>query len=466
MQSYNPFNKGINELKTEDLAALRSVCEGWYIEYKQEISKADAIAKSISALANTYGGWLFYGIKEMSKENSVAGEFLGIDNIDVDGALQRIRQAVASMVSPDCRYEVKALYGPCDDLQLPDDKAIICVAVPQSIEAPHIHKKGLIYRRIADGSEPVAENDRHIINKMLDRSEQIKSEYREWLEEDPELSKGESGHPHIRLMITTNPWRAPRTNFLLSLDSARDALGANSDSFRTIPFDTFYTSSRGVIARQCLNRDPISSTLTWHIYRSLSSDVSIPLNVISGSTESLSTLLHNHNTGRRFSASLGNSKIEWAKLVDLNILFHVIMGVIESHRALLQKAEWPCEFGVKIKIINAWRTVPYLDTEFFLEHVEKNGIPVCLTENCTNPPGSDPDTFIQIKESTSGDSEQVKVAVQTFRVFIPIAEAFGIPLSDLLLKEFSEDNRVGSPIYDSLITAGKHAASLSKKNQH
>lgn len=464
MQTYNPFSKSISELVVEDLTLLRNVREGWYIEYKQEVSKAEAIAKSISALANTYGGWLFYGIKELSKEDSVAGEFLGIPNKDVDGALQRIRQAVASMLSPDCRYEVSTLYGPCEDLGLTEDKAIICVAVPQSFEAPHIHKKGLVYRRIADGSEPVVENDRHVINKMLERGEKIKAEYISWFEEDPELSKGEAEHPHLRLMISTNHWRKPRSNFKLNIENTREALGANGNVFRTIPFDTFYSNSRGIIARQCGSSTPIGTKLTWQIYRTLSSDISIPLILNSGSPETFDGLLENHMTGSRFCSKLRESNVDWVKVIDLNILFHVVMGIMESYRALLKKAGWPCEFSVKIKILNAWRTVPFLDTDFFIAHIEKNGLPLSLTKNSINPPGSDPDTFITIDDINNVDSEQIIVAVQALRVFAPIAEAFGIPLSELFLKDFSKDESSTIQIYDSLVKAGAHSAFLKSRS--
>lgn len=460
MQAYNPFDKGIDELTADDLITLRTVREGWYVEYKQELSKADAIAKSISALANTYGGWFFYGIAEESKENSVAGEFIGIDRSEVDAALQRIRQAVAGMLNPDCRYEAKALHGPSEAIQLGADKAVICVAVPQSVEAPHIHKKGLIYRRIADGSEPIPENDRHMIEKMFERSDGLKTKYSEWVNEDPELSKAEAEHPHIRLMISTNPWRLPRASFALDIDSAREALGANGNHSRTIPFDTFYSSSRGVIARQCNSYDPTVTRLTWHIYRSLSSDITLPLKTFRGSPATLKNTFKNHMFGDQFCAQLAHANIDQAKIVDLNLLIHLITGILESHRALLQMAGWPCEFSVKIKLINVWRTIPFLDTKFFIDLIHLHGIPLCLNGNCINPPGSAPETFLNIYDTQEDIAERTKVGLQAIQAFIPVAEAFGIPLSSLLSKEFLGEVSNKTTIYESLLKAGIHSSSL------
>ena len=53
---YSPFEKDIDDLKSEDLHLLKSVNEGWYVEYKRELVTASALAKAVSAFANTYGG--------------------------------------------------------------------------------------------------------------------------------------------------------------------------------------------------------------------------------------------------------------------------------------------------------------------------------------------------------------------------------------------------------------------------
>lgn len=456
MSNYNPFEKGIHELTIDDLNALRFVSEGWYIEYKQELSKADAIAKSISALANSYGGWIFYGVAEESKENSVAGSFPGIAQNEIDGALQRIRQAVATKLNPDCHYEVVALYGPSEALNLEAGRAIICVSVPQSLEAPHIHSKGVIYRRVADGSEPVPENDRHMIEKMFDRSKATIDLYKEWVSEDPELSKAETDNPHVRIIISTHPWKKPRPTFHLNIERAREALGADKKNFRSVTFDTFYSSTQGIVARQCGGSDPTTTRLTWNIYPSLSGDVSLPLQMIDLPTRRVAELLSKFETGSEFASILTDSKADNLRLVDMNVLFHVIMGIVQSHRALLKTGGLPCEFYIKIKLINAWRIIPFLDANFYLDHVKKNGIPLCLTEECINPPGSHPDTFLLVKDIPDVESDQISVALQAINIFTPIAEAFGIPMKELWLNYSSET----TTIYSELIAAGERSAAL------
>jgi len=77
-------------VQTADLIALRDVSEGWYVECKQESVKADVLAKSLSALANTYGGWFFLGIEEVSKEHPVAGTFRGITHDEIDDVVANV----------------------------------------------------------------------------------------------------------------------------------------------------------------------------------------------------------------------------------------------------------------------------------------------------------------------------------------------------------------------------------------
>ena len=59
MNYYNPFDVPFSLITTESLKTLCDVSEGWYVEYKEKVPNPSSIAKSISAFANTYGGWLF-----------------------------------------------------------------------------------------------------------------------------------------------------------------------------------------------------------------------------------------------------------------------------------------------------------------------------------------------------------------------------------------------------------------------
>ncbi|MCX4067533.1 ATP-binding protein [Pseudomonas sp. S1Bt30] len=439
MKHYSPFTKSFNDIKTEDLLALRDVNEGWYVEYKQAISKSTAIAKSISAFANSYGGWIFYGIKEHSKENSVAGEFIGIENSELDAALQKIRQAVANM-SPACHFETKTLYGPCEAIGLKPDRAIVCLVVPQSIEAPHVHSGGYIYRRVADGSEPVPETDRYMVEKLFDRSKTTIGHYKKWHDNDPEFSKGESNSPFLRIMIKPNLWELPRSDFTFNLDSVKEILGAVTGRAICLPFDTIYPRAGGIIARQCKDNNPTNLSITWDLQSDLTSDITIPLNWCNGNIHDIRAFLHGYKQTAPFVEKLESTKIETTSVVDLNHLHHVLFGIVEAQRALQKKAGWPLDFHLKIKLLNVWRTIPFLDVPHFIKNIDKNGIPMCLTSNVTAPPGYHPETFAHVEDHSNGESNNSEIIIQTLFSFAPIADAYGIPILNMILAKHTEED--------------------------
>lgn len=55
---YTPFDKSFSELQANDLLVLKKVHEGWYVDYKVAPLNTRSYAKAISAMANTYGGWI------------------------------------------------------------------------------------------------------------------------------------------------------------------------------------------------------------------------------------------------------------------------------------------------------------------------------------------------------------------------------------------------------------------------
>ena len=457
---FDPFNKSPDDLNANDLLALKNVREGWYIEYKQEVPKSDSIAKSISAMANSYGGWVFYGIKEESKENSVAGEFPGVSISEADSSLQKIRQAVANALSPSCHFETFLLKGPCEEIGLTENKCIICVAIPQSIEAPHIHSKGVIYRRVADGSEPVAETDRYMIEKMFQRNEFLIKKFKDWIDDDFDLSDVESDAPFLRLLIAPNIWRAPRSQFKINIDTIMKTLNSHDGRRTGIPFDTIYSSTTGVIARQCTNNDPTSANLTWQFYEDLRSEVLIPLAWCRGDTNYIYNGLRKSKHVREFTDLLDATASKTITVVNLSMLHNLLAGIVESLRAILKEAQWPQSFYIKAKITNISRTIPFFDSNFFIEHLRKNGIPVSLTKSSIAPSGKHPESFDFIDSNTDTEDEHVQAMIQATRCFIPISEAFGLPFRHMLNESIkNKSSNEHNALFEQLIETGIRTSS-------
>jgi predicted HTH transcriptional regulator len=193
--AYSPFGRELEEIQPSDLAVLKTVSEGWYIEYKEMFPGQASVAKSISAFANTYGGWLFYGIKESSDGERSAGAFPGIDVQTAATNDQQIRQAATEKINPIPYFVTRVLRGPDPSIGLAPDKAIIMVYVPQGVDAPYLHATGRIYTRVGDASEPTYITDRHTLDLLTARSEKTKSKFTQFVHSRPRFPDNQSSVP-------------------------------------------------------------------------------------------------------------------------------------------------------------------------------------------------------------------------------------------------------------------------------
>lgn len=273
---YNPFGKTFDSISIDDLSVLSSVTEGWYVEYKQEVPNAGSIAKSITAFSNTYGGWIFYGVCEKSKEDPVAGSMPGIANDEADGFLQRIRQAVANHAQPAPYFRVRALFGPLEAMGLPEGRCVIVGQIPWGAEAPYLHKDGRIYRRVGDGSEPRPENDRFILDQLWNRPSKITQEYADWIGRDLETSQAEENAAYVRIFLIADFWRDHELMKYVSLKRIREVMSDASGSY-AVPFDNIYRTSWGFICRQTADNDPEMLGLTWKLGQDYRSEIVVPL---------------------------------------------------------------------------------------------------------------------------------------------------------------------------------------------
>lgn len=471
MQRYSPFDKPIRDLQTADLKALKQTSEGWYIEYKRETPNAVSIAKSLSAFSNTYGGWLFLGIQEESKVNPVAGEFPGLPRDEVDSSLQRLRKSAVDHLNPTPHFETTVLWGPDSKVGLAEGRAVICVWIPQSSSAPHVHRTGQIYRRVSDASEPKPESDRFVLDQLWRRADDIKHSHKEWYDRDPEFSTHEKSQPYVRLMLIADRWAERDVWIGVDDDQVRAALGddehvraalGEAGGVVMIPFDTIHTSSDGFIGRQLKGNDPQNLTLTWRLRRSLVSDVIIPLPLFQPDHRDLLALdLDGYVHAQRFIDLLGRYNTNALRIVDLNYAFNVLIGVAEIQERLCNLAGWTESYHLKVKLLNCWRTIPYIDVVNVLDRFEKYGPPMCLDSVAAFPRLTGPEDYVEISRHPEVESRAVRVFSQATLMFSPLALSYGIPT----WLPYDEDETVAAYVayHDALQEAGRRAIDVQRR---
>ena len=463
VQPYSPFDKDIDDLLPEDLEILKTVNEGWYVEYKRELVSAAALAKAISAFANTYGGWLFLGVQEQGKALSTAGGFSGIIDESVDTALQRLRQSSTDILNPTPFFRTKVLRGPCSQINLPEAVSVLAVEIPQSDTAPHVHKDGRIYRRVADSSEPKHETDRFVLDQLWRRADPVRNFTREWIERDPEFSNSEKHTPYLRLLLCVDPWQQRDPWLKAPVSEIAKIFKGNDTSISSIPFDTVYTTSEGIIARQVLGNNPHNMSLTWKLRRNLACDVIVPLPLYDlGDPDNLFGELDGYLHTERFIRMLAGQGTGYTqpRIVDLNILMQILIGIASKYGIFLELASVLRTFCCKARVLNAWRMVPFIDVSSIQDKYDTYGLPLIMDSTITVPNGLDPGSFAKIDDLDRAESDCRRMDVsiaQGILIFIRVAEAFGVPI--LLGDEFDVED---ADLYQEIYNAGSRAMTVQE----
>jgi hypothetical protein len=131
------FSKPISQLLEEDIQTLidNAERESSILEYKQQVSGTDhekkELAKDISAMANTEGGYLIIGIQEQdSRAMAMPGTDKKIGRQPVEAWIENI---LITNVRPKIAITPKVI-----ELSSSPDKVVLVLHIPQSSRRPHM----------------------------------------------------------------------------------------------------------------------------------------------------------------------------------------------------------------------------------------------------------------------------------------------------------------------------------------
>ena len=417
---HTPFDNSLADISPTDLAVLEDVHEGWYVEYKSEVIKPRALAKSLSSFANQYGGLLFFGIISDSQTNA-ARCFPGVADSTVPSILESLRNAAKDLLHPPVFHTTRVFEGPIKPIGLERGHSIIVVDIPQGPDTPYVHNDGRIYVRIGDSSDPRPLTDRVSFDTLSQRGEQARLRLEERIQRSPTISEGEGKQPFVHLSILSDPYEAMGHWY-----------GGNLTDFggvmreETVPFDNIFSKSDGYVARQTTHNDPFNRVLTWEFSRKCHSFVTIPVPVLS--LEDSSTVWDTYCTGQDFISIFDRQGLQPAWILDLNQILDACEGTIKRHRVLVEQAKVRGPFYIKAYIENVWRKVPFLDLLDFLNHVSDFGLPLVQEDQILAPSGTSLDTFVMAPRYSQPPGElPLYTSGGTIEITVAILQALGIP---------------------------------------
>jgi len=155
------FNLPLDKIDERQLQSLveNRVAEGRQIEYKAKLPSNDheqikEFLKDVSAMANTIGGDILYGVKEGTDKtgNTVAQEIAGIANADMDTERSRLENLLRDCLEP------RLLGQQIEPITLSNGNYVLLVRVPRSWNSPHVvkhQKHWRFYFRNSAGSHPM-----------------------------------------------------------------------------------------------------------------------------------------------------------------------------------------------------------------------------------------------------------------------------------------------------------------------
>lgn len=128
-------DKQLHEVGSEELTAFLEERreEGVLLDYKQ--SWTHRIIETACAFANTYGGYLFYGVKEVAQPNRPnqpnPEDVPGIDFSKGD-PVASLRSRILDNTRPSVEPEIRAV-----PLKGSKDRGILVIRIEESVDAPH-----------------------------------------------------------------------------------------------------------------------------------------------------------------------------------------------------------------------------------------------------------------------------------------------------------------------------------------
>jgi hypothetical protein len=420
---YSPFGKALAELEAADLGVLRDVAEGWYVEYKRDWPGVKSAAKSISAFANTYGGWLFYGIQQNADRK--AADFPGLDTSELPKIEQQIAQAVSAHVHPSPHFELRSLAGPEQTIGLASDRSIVVVRIPDGLDPPYVRSDGRIYRRVGDQSDPIPETDRHSLDKLWQRGREFRSEIEAMLDHSITLTEGEKNKTYIELFLLPDLFKQSDHMSRFDLSSFAKLMSNGDAVSGGIPFDSFRSTATGWMARQIKNNDPGALGFSWCYTLDGGSIIMLPVN--SCSIEDIhGPFLEGYNNRVFFLQLCREIGLRSGILIDLSHAYAIISSVILRLRNLTDFDGFLPPYHWKAKIRNTSRRIPFMDLASYRSFLETYSVPVLFEDEYLAPPGKAPDSFGIIKAQLWETDAQTAALMDATMVFALICNVLGL----------------------------------------
>ena len=146
-------NANFEDLKFKDIQEFLNnpdSGESFFIEFKNDSTRKESLAKEISAFANSYGGYLFLGVED---DKTITGCTKWDE--------EKINNVIYGNINPLPQFDIRKIKIP------KQNSSLYVIKVEECIETPYITNDGKMYIRSSSSSIPIT--DASTLNNLIER---------------------------------------------------------------------------------------------------------------------------------------------------------------------------------------------------------------------------------------------------------------------------------------------------------
>lgn len=264
----NINNKSWEKLRATDIVKfLSDIEESIFVEFKSDDEAPNKLVKEISALANTYGGYILLGVGD---DKSVGG--------CTKWSEQRIHTVVHDSLFPAPNLDVKKF--------VIEGKKVYVIKIEEGSMPPYVTNKGGIYHRIGSGSTPIQDSGKltELYNKRQDYISRVRNKIEiPPLEKDADLPNNIFGYIDLGFAVTCKePTFIQRhyddIDYGAVSEYLKSTVGLKNYSVSHVGYSTFITI--GGISAQREQGSNVALQARIHNYMEVMCDGSVKLRIL------------------------------------------------------------------------------------------------------------------------------------------------------------------------------------------
>lgn len=387
--AYTPFIKPFDQLTVDDLMSLinNEIAEGYWIEYKSEFQSSKKISRSIASFANTYGGWYFIGV-EADKTRNIATNICGFNLAEITNPIDKFRESIKANIDPVPVFHSKLV-------EIGSGKAVLVAQIPENQETPFITKEGRIYRRISDSSDPIPEDNRYAIDRLVDNGRELAKRFAKFCIDERTFSKAEEHQSWVNIYLSPYPLGIIERYDMLSSQNIEKLMQLSQvpikiylDSTKEIGtgnllFNSGQLGVGSVILKQIDQSRMAFNSLSAEFFLDGRAKLFIPLKYMQSLDAENFDKLKSPEVKQALKtivASDNQGSFDLVRFFDIQALWTTVTILLNFYQEWYGKELEQNSLRVAVTMENVWRSSPFCDAPEWGVYVQKFGLPVQQTD--------------------------------------------------------------------------------------